>query len=447
MASTPTNYSTPSITRAGTLISELNIVVPRPYNRFIKKYNFTPYMLLTQMTPNGMVKLSEDATENKLFYWYEQFGRQMGFFQAAANVTVANGASATVTVAAGGYSAAGVRSLPEIGMIFYNARTGVESRVSAVNKGTVNAHTAALTPVQAAGNASVLAGDELQFRGFKYVGEASDYTTTLIQNIAKFTNYASQLRKDCKITDLAKAERIDFSFDGQNYFWYKEMEDMNDQLIQEKELMLLDSVLTDNLGYAESGTAGLIQQIQANGINKLYPNFNAQLSFADIERSLDAEGGPMEYDWLADTDQDIDINLSLANEFNNGAIVYKEDDLRRGFKSFTPIFRKFNFTRYTPISERRMYGSSANQTTRNNFGILIPRNTVNVRGDVRVNDAPQMVVRYQDVAGNGAQFVVAESGALSANGKTTKMELVVSQEGYFGLQVNGANQFMIYKKG
>lgn len=447
MAQTPSNYTTPTITRAGTLISELNLVVPRTTDRFFEKFKYTPYMLLTQQNKNGLLKITNDNTETKLFYWYEQFGRQMGFVVANAGVTGAAGAAITVTIQAGGYSAAGTRSLPEVGMIFENARTGIEVRVTATNKTTPNAHTMTIQPVRAADVATVVTGDELLGRGFKYVGEASDYTATQIQNLGKYTNYATQLRKDSKTTDLAKAERVDVNFNGHNFYWYKQMDDMNQQLIQEKELMLLDSNLTDNLGYSESGSAGLLQQIAANGTPMTYSGgFNAQTSFAIIERALDSVGGPMEYDWLSDTDQDIEIQLAIANEFNNGAVVYQQNDLRRGFKSFTPLGRKFNFTRYTPISERRMYGSSASGTVRNNFGILIPRGTVDMRGDVNVNDVPQMVVRYQDINGNGQQYVVSEYGGLSANGKSAKMELGIVQEGYFGLQVLGADQFLTVKK-
>lgn len=447
MASTPANYSTPTVSRAGTLISELNIVVPRTADRFFEKFKYTPYMLLTQNTKNGLLKITDENTENKLFYWYEQFGRQMGFVVANAGVSGGAGAAITVTIAAGGYSAAGTRSLPEVGMIFENARTGIETRVTATNKTTPSAHTMTIQPVISTQVATVLTGDELLGRGYKYVGEASDYTATQVQNIGKYTNYATQLRKDFKITDLGKAERVDVNFGGHNYFYYKGMDDMNEQLIQEKELMLLDSNLTDNLGYAESGSAGLLQQIAANGITQTYSGgFNAQTTFAVIERALDAVGGPMEYDWLSDTDQDIEIQLAIANEFNNGAVVYKQDDLRRGFKSFTPLGRRFNFTRYTPISERRMYGSSASGTVRNNFGILVPRGTADMRGDIKVNDVPQMVIRYQDVMGNGQQYVVSEYGALSQNGKTAKMELGVVQEGYFGLQVLGSDQFLTIKK-
>lgn len=444
MAGTPNAYSTSTISRAGTLISELNIVVPRTLFDFFKKYNFTPYMLLTQLS-GGILKIKSNEAENKQFYHYEEFGRDMGYVTASANFTSSGaGTAATFTLAAGSYSAAGTRSLGDVGGIFYNARTQVEVRVTAVNKSVDNAHTYTVVPVVAAQNATGLAGDEMQFRGYKYLGEASDYTTTIVKNIAKYINYCTQHRKDSKLTDLSMAERIDFKYDGQNYYYYKQMADDNNAFLQEAELLLLDSNLTDNLGYTESGTLGMKQWIQANGININYANFNVQSTFADLERQLDAVGGPMSYDWLQDTDQNIDVNNALSNEFPNGAIVYAMDDLRRGFKKFTPIFREYSFTRYTPISDKRFYGAvAANANT--NSGYLIPTGRRDMKGDVAANDMPQLIKRYQEI--EGQKVYAWETGALSKNGKTPKLEKIVSQQEYPGLTLLGSNQFGIIKKG
>lgn len=442
MGALPSAFSVPQATR-GTLISELNIVVPRAYNQFINKWKFVPYIMMNELAGNEM------PTDNKLFYWYEAAGRAMSFVQANADVAGANGAAVTVTIKVGAYSIAGTRSLPEIGMIFYNARTGVESRVTAVNKTTPSAHTMTITPVISTTSAAVLANDELQGRGYKYVGEASDYTATTIQNIDKYTNYCTQLRIDSKFTDLNLAERIDFEFEGQRFYKYKQLADDNFKFMLQKELMLMDSNLTDNLGYSETGSAGVIQQVQANGSTINYSSFGTQTTFAQVERYLDSQGGAGEYDWLSDTDQNIDIQLALGNEFNNGAVLYAQNgdmanlDLKRGFKSFTPFQRQYNFTKYLPFSERAFYGSSAVGTTRNNFGLLIPKSTAT---DAKTrNIVPQFCIRYQNIPGFG-KVVIGETGALSPNGKTTKMDLTVFQEAHYGAMVFGANQYLILKK-
>jgi hypothetical protein len=446
MPTTPSAYSSPSATRAGTLISELNIVVPRAYRDFIDKFQFVPYVMMNELAGNTL------ASDNKLFYHYESKGRQMSFVRASATVAGAAGAAVTFTIAAGDYFASGSKSLPEVGMILYNARTGVESRVTAVNKTTANAHTVTILPVIATTSAAVTAADELQGRGYKYVGEASDYTNTTIQGIDKYTNFVTQIRIDSKFTDLTLAEAIDFEYDGQRYYKYKQLADDNKKFLLQRELMLMDSNLADNLGYSESGSAGVIQQTQANGLNIGYSTFDALTTFAAVERQLDNQGAPQEYDWLCDINQDIAIQTALGTQFNNGAIIYNQGqeaglngniDLSFGFKSYTPFQRKFNFTRYTPFSEGAFYGSSATGTTRANFGLLIPKGST--ADAVTRNVVPRFNIRFQDILGNGQKVQIAETGGLAKVPTSPKMELVVSQVAYYGVQVMGANQYAIVK--
>ncbi len=439
--STPNAYSTAQITRGSTLLSELNIVNVTNHLEFFKKYGFNAYMLMTQLN-GGILKIKSSDTENKLFYHYEDFGRDMGYITLAANST-GSSSSITVTATTGSYSANGTKWLPAVGAIFYNAQTGVELQVTAVTTVTPYAYTATLIPVVAGQDATSLAGQELQFRGFKYVGEASSPTQTIVKNIAKYTNYCTQHRMDSLISDLAMMEQLDVIYKGQKYYMLKQLDDDTNRFIQEAELLLWDSNLATGLT-SDSGTLGLKQWIQNYGINILYPSFNVQSTFADIERKLDAEGGPMEYDWLQDTNQNIEVQLALGNEFTNGAIVYQDTDLRRGFKGFTPMFRKFNFTRYTPISDPRFYGSQAT-TLNSNSGFGVPTGKRDLSGDMSGNDMPQLIKRYQEI--EGKKVYAWETGALSPNGKTGIMQKEVSQIEYPGLTVQGANQFFYIKKG
>lgn len=443
--STPNAYSTSGITRGSTLISELNIVKELTHLNFFKKYQYNPYMLLTQLS-GGMLKIKSTHSDSKLFYHWEEFGRDMGYITAASNFASSGvNTAATVTLSSTSYSVSGTRSLPDVNAIFYNAQTGVESIVTAVNKATPSAHTMTIIPTVAGTDVAGLAGQELQFRGYKYLGEGSGYTDTIVKNVAKYTNYCTQHRKDAKITDLALAERIDIPFEGQNYYMLKQLNDDTNAFLQEAELLLLDSNLATNLT-VDSGTLGMKQWIQAYGITKLYPSFNVQSTLSDLERSLDAEGAPMEYDWLMDTNQDIEVNLALANEFPNGAIVYSMDDLRRGFKSYTPMNRKYNFTRYTPISDRRFYGSVATANLNDNSGYGIPTGRRELNGDMgKTSDMPQLIKRYQEVEGRAVY--AWEWGGLSANGKTDVLQKGISQVEYPGIELQGANQFFYIKKG
>ncbi len=187
----------------------------------------------------------------------------------------------------------------------------------------------------------------------------------------------------------------------------------------------------------------------ANGTTQYYSSMGAQTTFAQVERQLDSQGGAGEYDWLCDTNQHIVIQNALGNDFNNGAILYAQNgsmdnlDLARGFKSFTPYQRKYNFTRYLPFTNPAFYGNAAAGTTRDNFGLLIPKSKGQ---DARTrNIVPQFCIRYQNIPGFG-KVVIGETGGLSPNGKTTKLELDVFQQAYYGAMVFGANQWLILKK-
>ncbi|MFN9953941.1 MAG: hypothetical protein ACK55I_12655, partial [bacterium] len=120
MATTPSTFTSASATRAGTLISELNIVVPRAYKEFIDKFQFVPYVMMNELAGNTM------ASDNKLFYWYESKGRQMSFVTSSTTVSGAAGATIVVVLSAGDLYSSNYKSLPEVGMVFFNSRTGVE---------------------------------------------------------------------------------------------------------------------------------------------------------------------------------------------------------------------------------------------------------------------------------------------------------------------------------
>jgi hypothetical protein len=301
-----------------------------------------------------------------------------------------------------------------------------------------------IEPVVQTQDVAGLAGQELQSRGYKYLGEASTPTTPQVRNIGKYINYCTQHRLDDVITDLATMEETDLIFNGQKYYLAKMKRDDRDRWIQEAELLLLDSNLATNITQ-DSGSMGLKQWLQNYGINILYPSFNVQSTFFDIERKLSAQGAPMTMDWLQDTYQNGDFNLSLGNEFINGAIKYEMDDLRRGFKRYTPMFREFSVTKYVPISDETMYGAVAANNLNQNSGYILPTGKRNVSGDMNKGDMPQLIKRFQLIQG---QMVFAwEFDAMSSNGKTGTMQLSTAQIEYPGLTFQGANQGIYIKRG
>jgi len=443
---TPAQYTDTSVTRAG-LISGLNIVTVAPYNKFTETRNFVPYVLVNELAGNIM------KSPNKQTLWYQNRGSFMGFVQAAGAVTGAAGAGITVTVASGGYSQSGTKSLLSNGLIFYNSRTGVEGRVSNVNKSTPNAHTFTLTPVVATQAVSVLAGDELLNRGQKYLGEASTLTDTVIRNIDKYSNYCTELRKDTTIGDLSDAERIDFMVNGEYCFTYKQKQDDDLSLLLEREFLIMESVQTNNLGYTEEGCNGVITQVQANGVNGTYNTWGVTTTYAQLERALSSIGCPKEYDILADNQSSVEQQNSIFTEINNGAIVYANKagnrggvDLDRDFNSLTIYKRKYNFTNYQLFDEQTMY-SSAGLGQRYRFMLGIPQGKtqgVSVDGDGKRTfvTVPRFEVMYQTPFG-GNKWHMAENGLFASTPTSTTANKIFTTIGYWGIRVRGAQQYFI----
>jgi hypothetical protein len=440
---TPANYTDSSVTRYG-LISGLNIVTVHPYDKFIETRNFVPYVMVNELAGNI------EKSPNKAFLWYQNRGSFLGFVTSSSAVSVANGASATITVGAGGYSQSGTKSLPALGMIFRNSRTGVDGRVSAVpNTSTPNAHTFVLTPLNTGENVSTLAGDELLGRGFLYLGEQSDKTQTVIRDIDKYTNYCTEIRKDTTIGDLSAAEKIDFQVNGQYSYTYKQKQDDDLALLLEREYLIMEGTQANNLPYAEEGTNGVIKQVQANGVNGTYNTWGVTTTFAQLERALSSIGAPKEYDVLSDNQSYIEMQNSIFTEINNGAIVYADNagkrggiDISRDFDSLKIYKRKYNFTNYQLFDEQAMYSSSG-LGKRYRFSLFIPQGkTSGVNESGTTVTVPRFTIMYQTPFG-GNKWHMAENGLFADRPTSTKAEKVMTTIGYWGVRVAGAQQYAI----
>lgn len=439
----PANYSDPSITRAG-LISGLNIINVHAYDKFHETYGFVPYASLAQILGH-----EEQVAENKEFKWYQSRGRALGFVVAVGAVAVAAGAPATITVTSAGHTQSGTKSLPAVGMIFRNARTGVQSRVSAVNKSVASAHTFTLTPVVAAQNASVSALDELLCEGFKYLGESSDKTDTIIRNVDKYSNFCTEIRADDTIGDLASAERMEFQINGSYAYVTKQQRDTDLRLMRELDLLIMEGTQTDNLPYVEEGSNGLIKQVQANGVNGTYTAWSLA-TYATMERALSAVGAPKEYDVLSDNAAMIEMQNSIFTEIGGGAIVYADAagarggiDLNRDFQSLKIYGRKYNFTNYGLFDEQTNFGS-AGLGLRNRFSLFLATgNTSAVSASGSTVTKPRFTVMNQRPFGCN-KWHTKENGLFS-DGGGTKAEKINTTIGYFGSRLIGAQQCMIMK--
>lgn len=438
----PASYSLPSVTRYG-LINSLNVINVTAFGEIVEKFGYVPYIGLNELAGN------EEKSDNKQVRWYEEHGRNMSFVTAAATVTGAAGAAITVTVGAGNYWAAGTLSLPSFGMFFRNAQTGVISRVSAQPNRTVpNAHTFQLTPTNSAQAASVTAGDELLSMGFYQVGPASDITETQIPTVDRYSNYNTELRWDTTLDDLALMERIEFSINGSHAWstFQQQKDELRQYLLREYNLM--NGTQSNNLPYQEEGSDGVLAQVAANGQTLNYSQFGTQTTLAQVDRMLSAVGAPGEYDVLAAKLPFQDMQNSIANEVNNGAIIYAEGtpmggyDIKRNFKSIEMYGRKLNLTNYQLFDEAAMFGASGTGL-QSNLSLWVPRGkTTGLGQDAKTQvTVPRFCLTYQQVAGAN-KWHMWQSGGFAENPNGTIANKSYHNIAYFGVKLYGAIQYL-----
>lgn len=439
----PASFSLPSVTRYG-LINSLNVINVTAFGEIVQKFGFVPYMGLSELAGN------EEKSDNKQVRWYEEHGRAMSFVSANAGVTGAAGASITVTVAPGNYWASGTLSLPSVGMVFRNAQTGVLTRCTAVNRTTPNAHTFNITPLVSTQVASVSAGDELLSMGFFQVGPASDITETQIPTVDRYSNYNTELRWDTTLDDLAMMEKVEFSVNGSHiWFTFQQQKDELRQYLQ-REYNLMNSVQANNLPYNEEGMDGILAQVAANGQTLNYSQFGTQTVMAQVDRMLSAVGAPGEYDVLAAKLPFQDMQNSIANEINNGAIIYAEGtpqasgyDIKRNFTSITMYNRKLNLTNYQIFDEQFMFGASGTGV-QSNLSLWVPRGKTTGLGQNQKTQVtvPRLCLTYQQVAGANKWHMWQSGGYADNGGNGTIANKSYHNEAYFGVKLYGAIQYL-----
>jgi len=437
----PASFSAPQVTRYG-LINSLNVINVTAFGEIVQKFGFTPYIGLNELAGN------EEKSDNKQVRWYEEHGRALNFVTAAGAVSGAAGASITVTVGAGNYWSNGTLSLPSVGMEFRSAQTGIITRCTAVNRTTPFAHTFSITPIVSTQAATVAAGEELLSMGFYQVGGSSDVTETIIPTVDRYSNYNTELRWDTTLDDLAMMEKVEFSCNGSHaWFTFQQQKDELRQYLQ-REYNLMNGIQANNLPYDESGSDGVLAQVAANGQTLNYSQFGTQTVMAQVDRMLSAVGAPGEYDVLAAKLPFQDMQNSIANEINNGAIIYAEGspmggyDIKANFKSITMYNRKLNLTNYQIFDEQFMFGASGTGI-QSNLSLWVPRGKTTGLGQDQKTQVivPRFCLTYQKIGGAN-KWHMWQSGGYADNPNGTIANKSYHNIAYFGIKLYGAIQYL-----
>jgi hypothetical protein len=422
-------------------VSDLSILKPQYYDKFIEKYGSQNY---TQLLEALGMKATVPSRE---FFHFESKGKLHSAVQlnGGALASVAAGAEVAVEIAAG-YVDSGKSPL-RIGEVVENAATGVQYKITAlgdtVAKCTIKPLIATIDANDDLGATSTAF---LLFRGITEAGEASSKFNSLTGLTEKKTFYTTEIREDFSITDRAKIEELYFEVNGQAYYTYKGLDEAVRRFMNNKEFKLMFGSAATNIT-GTVGTTGLIPQIKAGGQNYQWGGDSAFTieDFHALARLADFNGGAQEYHFLMDSYLRTAVDDALFTKYQNGAIVWanaggsQDVAVKYGFDSLKIDGTTFHLKKYLPFNAEAVYGVAPSTSLYKNSGILIP---MKEGRDAQTGDKlPSLRMVYNEVE-PGKEVKVWETGALAKTPTSDKMELNVHHMAYCGIQVFAANQYI-----
>ena len=421
-------------------VSDLSILKPQYYDKFIEKYGSQNY---TQLLEALGMKATVPSRE---FFHFESKGKLHSAVQLSggALATVAAGAAVDVTIAAGYVD--GGKSPLRVGEVVENAATGVQYKITAVASATVCTIKPLLAAIDANDDLGANSTAFLLFRGITEAGEASSKFNSLTGLTEKKTFYTTEIREDFSITDRAKIEELYFEVNGQAYYTYKGLDEAVRRFMNNKEFKLMFGSAADNIT-GTVGATGLIPQIKAGGQNYQWGT-DSSFTIADfhaLARLADFNGGAQEYHFLMDSYLRTAVDDSLFSTYGNGAILWanaggsQDMAIKYGFDSLKIDGTTFHLKKYLPFNAEAVYGVTPTTSLYKNSGILIP---MKEGRDAQSGDKiPSLRIVTNEVE-PGKEVKVWETGALAKVPTSDKMELNVHHMAYAGVQVFAANQYI-----
>lgn len=425
-------------------VSDLSILKPQYYDKFIEKYGSQNY---TQLLEALGMKATVPSRE---FFHFETRGKLHSAVQlnGGALASVAPGAAVDVEISSAFVNAG--KSPLRVGEVVENAATGAQYKITAVASATVCTIKPLSSTIDANDDLGANSTAHLLFRGITEAGEASSKFSSLTGLTEKKTFYTTEIREDFSITDRAKIEELYFEVNGQAYYTYKGLDEAVRRFMNNKEFKLMFGKPTDNIS-GTVGTTGLIPQVEAGG--QTY-QWNASASGFTIEdfhalaRLADFNGGSSEYHFLMDSYLRTVVDDAIFSKYTAGAIQWaavggsQEVAIKYGFDSIKIDGTTFHLKKYLPFNAEAVYGVAPTTEYYKNSGILIP---VKEGRDAQTGDKiPSLRIVSNEVE-PGKDIKVWETGALAKVPTSDKMELNVHHMAYCGIQVFGANQYINVK--
>ena len=448
------------------LISDLQLLTPQYYKKYVEKYGSEVYDYFFQWlsTFGGM-----EEVKNQNFFWFESRGKNQ---IAVTNLNAVNGpaagATVTVTISNADLYNSGTESPLRVGETVYVASSNIEGEiltVPAVNQCTIRPKKSTQAFVSA-GSANLLAGEILIFGGQTDVGEASSERTPQVHLDQKYDNNITEIREDWAATDLAEMTEVFYNTGvsggepvggaqaGTSYFTYKGLVKANTRFLNSKETKLMRGDLVTNTGLLSTssvGTEGFIPKVTADGETVNYTPGTLDIAkLHEITRIMDVNGCAKQNVWLQDIFQRQDFSDGIFKEYPAGAFVYgtgeksEEASVAYGFQSILIDGYLLQVKKYSPWNTEVQTGKTPTTDYFRNFGVISPMGTV--RDARTANTMKNITVMFQNppsggTIGNGIR--VWQHGGGSRNATDGTMRDKVSMIQYAGLRVAAANQFVI----
>lgn len=305
---------------------------------------------------------------NTRFNWFE-WDYLYGFATVETNVAGGGaGASTTITIEEASHQDSGTKSSGKLwDSVIVN---GIRGWVSAIDKGTDDAHTYTIKPVDSLadfGATDALIGDILVFYS-NAKSDGSGQPTSQIRKPTQYYNYTQIFATQFEAYGSESTNKVEFEINGKPYFYLQGVEDAALKHKTDIQFAFLLNTIGDTIVDAGNGdepvyhTRGMESYIDNFGNTQTYTTFD-YADLTDIEKTLSAERAPMEMMWINGVNLDIDIDGVVKGKLDNNGMNYaqfgKGDGKKRavdfGFDSFRFSQRTYHkkavdYLNYLPVT-------------------------------------------------------------------------------------------------
>lgn len=447
------------------LISDLQILTPQYYNRYVEKYGPEMYDYFFQWlaTFNGMEKVN-----NQNFFWFENRGKnQLGITNLVQVTNPSAGATVTVNIPASELYNSTYSPL-RVGETVYVASSNIEGEiitVPAIDQCTIRPKIATQA-FTSAGSTNLLAGEILIFGGITDAGEASGASDSQTHLDTKYDNNIITIRDIFQATDLAELSEVYYNTGvtgpdmagaqqaGTSYFTYKALKKTEARFINSIESKMMRGNVVTNSGLinspASGGSEGFIPKISADGETVNYTAGTLDISkLHEITRVMKVNGCAKDNVWLMDIFQRSDFSDSIFKEYPAGAYVWgqgsnsQEASVAYGTQNLLIDGFMFRCKEYSPWNTEVQIGLTPNDDYFRNFGVISPMGSV--PDSKTYTPMKNITMMYQEpqkggTIGNAIRVWSYGGGSLNATDGTLRDNVAFVT--YRGIRVAAANQFI-----